>query len=92
MRVVSTIKVKNSLIRFSAFQNITTLFYEVSIRSDVNGEYFLLNSLTDSSFMFLDNMSSLIIIATRAPIAAIITTIEQYADILVTVSPLYLIS
>ena len=64
------------------------LLLEVSLRSDKIGEYFSLNSFKVSSFMFLDSMISLIIIATTDTIVAVITKMEQYADIEVTVSPL----
>lgn len=71
------INVTRSLIRFKAFQNITTLLKEVSLRSDINGEYFYLNSLRFYSLMFLDSLISLITIATTDPIAAVRKTIER---------------
>jgi hypothetical protein len=67
----------NCLIRFKAFHKITSLFSEVSFRSDINGEYFLMNYFLVSSLRFFDNFISFVMIAITDPIVAIITTIEK---------------
>ena len=78
----------NSFIKFKALQKRTTLLNLVSLRSDVNTEYFLLNSSIFSSFKFLDYLMSIMNIAKTDPIIAVVIIIEKYVDVLVTLSPL----
>lgn len=76
-RVNKIIKVTSHLTRLIAFQYVTKMLEVVSLRSDVNGEYFSLNSLIVFLSWSLDSYLNLKNIATNEPMTRAITTIEQ---------------